>query len=813
MVVPIQLPLKMPDKDAGSGMSKARHISTACTWCRNRKVKCDGKTPSCSNCVLYKQNCVYDYSDKRKQSHKKTVQLLQDRVLLLEDLLKKHGIKVPPASMSTPIEPQHSPLRDVGGEIADSQSDQSMHVPEGSLHLDESGGITEAGSTQPWQSAIDSWESTYKGYQLNDGIGIPLQNEARVHLNDTINVMPTLNSTSGNESIPAGASAHVSPQSGYFQLTSQSDDDDEDIMNQLSARIGSFQVAEDGQLRYFGATSNLHILHDGLSSLTTRHNRTARDDGDDVLARVGLTFAITPDLERHLEDLYFQWEDPAIHVVDQDMYFDSKNAYYSGQDGNPFYSETLKNAICAAGSCLTSRNDVGLPQEAATFFSSRAKVLLEIEMDSPLIATVQALVIMSATEAAFTRDPRGWLYSGMAVRLSADLGLHLDLTSDVRKGILSARELEVRRTTFWGVYIHDNMWSLYVGRPWSIDIQDISISRPSKELDKARHMTWNPAAISFKPSPSPNDPINKIYNPIEACTDANVSLCAVMRQLSKTLYSARTLSEETLQQFAASMRDELASWEEDLPADLRVDLHDDSKLYLPHILQLHMQFYAISILLHRPFFSRSLRNTSASNERGSGDPRFICISAAQSIINLLRIYRKQHTLSRTNVHIVHLVFTASLICVYNACTVKGAAATSNLADFQFCCQALSEIGQAYQNATRALEVIICIKREWINKSRNSLRKKRGLIAETDGLNGMGRKKRFTENNSEHFHTTSILATDIFGHRNSHQLGSWQFQAGSDGVHLGEPFFVNNIFISTEHNAHMGPNNGQHGSPF
>jgi hypothetical protein len=34
-------------------------------------------------------------------------------------------------------------------------------------------------------------------------------------------------------------------------------------------------------------------------------------------------------------------------------------------------------------------------------------------MDGPSIATVQALVIMSATEAAFTRDARGWLYSGM----------------------------------------------------------------------------------------------------------------------------------------------------------------------------------------------------------------------------------------------------------------------------------------------------------------------------------------------------------------------------------------------------------------
>lgn len=67
---------------------------------------------------------------------------------------------------------------------------------------------------------------------------------------------------------------------------------------------------------------------------------------------------------------------------------------------------------CAVGACLTSRTDLGMPEPAAEFFSMRAKTLLEIEMDSPTIATVQALVVMSASEAAFTRDARGWLYSG-----------------------------------------------------------------------------------------------------------------------------------------------------------------------------------------------------------------------------------------------------------------------------------------------------------------------------------------------------------------------------------------------------------------
>lgn len=64
------------------------------------------------------------------------------------------------------------------------------------------------------------------------------------------------------------------------------------------------------------------------------------------------------------------------------------------------------------GASLAAGENLHLPEPASEFFSSRAKALLDVEMDSPTVATVQALVIMSATEAASTRDARGWLYSG-----------------------------------------------------------------------------------------------------------------------------------------------------------------------------------------------------------------------------------------------------------------------------------------------------------------------------------------------------------------------------------------------------------------
>jgi hypothetical protein len=61
----------------------------------------------------------------------------------------------------------------------------------------------------------------------------------------------------------------------------------------------------------------------------------------------------------------------------------------------------------AIGASYTNRPHPALHNNAAEFFGSRAKVYLDIEADSPTIATLQALLILSAHEEANIRDSRG----------------------------------------------------------------------------------------------------------------------------------------------------------------------------------------------------------------------------------------------------------------------------------------------------------------------------------------------------------------------------------------------------------------------
>ena len=75
------------------------------------------------------------------------------------------------------------------------------------------------------------------------------------------------------------------------------------------------------------------------------------------------------------------------------------------------------------GASFEARYHPGLvtyPRPLAEFFAQRAKVLLELELDSPAVSTVQAMLLLSSHELGFERTARSWLYGGkLAPRLGS----------------------------------------------------------------------------------------------------------------------------------------------------------------------------------------------------------------------------------------------------------------------------------------------------------------------------------------------------------------------------------------------------------
>lgn len=424
----------------GQGRLKTKHISSACAICRKKKIKCDGATPRCSNCILYKQECIYQpTADKRKIQRKDRTAALEARIELLENLLREHGIAVPESNVEllsglTPV----TSLNEIG--------------PETGANL------------------------------VDDG--------------------------DGDDSKPK----------------------EDSLVDQLSGRMGSLQIADDGQLRFYGPTSNLTILQNGPLSINATALHFSDDHWQQILNQAGVGQHVATELEDHLLKLYFCWEDPSIHVVDERIFWRERTDHAQALISSSTYSRLLTNAMCAVGASFSDRRYPDLPTPLTEFFAKRAKALLDVEMDSPGLSTVQSLVILSAVEAFSVRDARGWLYSGMAVRLATDLGLHVDAQNFVREGIITQEEADMRSMIFWGTFVHDRMWSMYVGRPCALESKHITLAHPQGAVDGAVTKDWYPYIDEYSSSAVPH-----MSDPLEDIARFNVLLCAKMQSIREVV--------------------------------------------------------------------------------------------------------------------------------------------------------------------------------------------------------------------------------------------------------------------------------------
>lgn len=133
--------------------------------------------------------------------------------------------------------------------------------------------------------------------------------------------------------------------------THESDSEEEneaenDVIEQLSNRIGTLKIAGDGHLRFYGATSNLNLVDVSATQQRQRPDaRTVRHDGQDILNHLRVGQPVDQELEDHLVELYFTWQNPSIYVVDKEMYMTARLRWRNEYDDTPFYSEVLTNAM------------------------------------------------------------------------------------------------------------------------------------------------------------------------------------------------------------------------------------------------------------------------------------------------------------------------------------------------------------------------------------------------------------------------------------------------------------------------------------
>lgn len=189
--------------------------------------------------------------------------------------------------------------------------------------------------------------------------------------------------------------------------------DQRDPVWEISQLVGRLNVGSDGQLHYFGSQSNFNLLHGELSNPTPGTSWLAmRKHGLDVAAQLNRLVSISEDLQDHLLELYWKWQNAWNYIVHKPAFMRDLRAGHG-----KFCSPLLLSAILAIASRYSDRPEVRSvhddPNSAGDAFVDQAKILLLYESEAPTVTTVQAAALLSLRVMSDNKDALGWLYSGM----------------------------------------------------------------------------------------------------------------------------------------------------------------------------------------------------------------------------------------------------------------------------------------------------------------------------------------------------------------------------------------------------------------
>ncbi|KAJ5605747.1 hypothetical protein N7510_008528 [Penicillium lagena] len=732
--------------------SKRRHASMACLACRESKIKCDGGDPTCSSCANRNRDCRYQAVDKRKVDQ-------------LCHFIRDNGLQPPPmaeekdSALTKTLEilglaevnstlTQQVTGKTMGPSVAingaDSHFQGSSPIPINPTATNQSenaepqptGPSPEPGSVEAVPSKpLHSFSRAH-----NEAITAPLP-EHRDEDNSPGNILgawdwdiglgTTPNSSDMQhffgsaspggtlvtpfEDIPEAFSPVLSDNNTLVEESSDAEDI-EGLIDELSDRVGTLRIGPGGQTQFCGPTSNFNLADMPVSETLEAHRKVQNDVLRclDCLGTSAETFA---SLEDHLINLYFSWQDPFFHVVDRKIYEEAKTKWLD-KGGTPFYSEALRNAMCALGAAFEPRYHptfVTFPKSLVDFFGDRAKSLLEIELDCPCVATIQAMVILSSHEIGNGKDARGWLYSGMATRLAFDLALHLDMSAYVSSGAIAAADADLRRTVFWAAYTVDHLLGFYLGRPCRTNMEDVTVGKPNNQANHWGTEKWVPYV-----SPNSVEPDTGLLDCMEAVNQQQVTLCELMTPCGYILYGTSHISKAVLQELNAKIVAKLLIWKANLPPTLQINLNDHTSLYLPHVLLLHMQYYQNIIYAHRPWMSKGHLQPQPPKGPGYLHAREMCIQSAIAIAKILVLYETRYTLRRINVKAVSITSSAILFLLFAAVCKYPRHGDNDIAIYlSTCFRALDEFAQSWQSARRAKDILVRLRQQWETRTRSS----------------------------------------------------------------------------------------------
>jgi hypothetical protein len=440
-------------------------------------------------------------------------------------------------------------------------------------------------------------------------------------------------------------------------------DGDFDVSKYLS-------VDDQGQVDVFGLTSTLH--NPGRPSLPNIPT-SSQEIRNQLVANAALerqkefSLRLLPDIDgvpvnlaMHLLDLHWNRQHHTFLLTYRPAFM--RDLVHGG----PYCSKFLLNAIFACASKYSDRielrDEPSNPLTAGGRFFRRCDALLAENppWGRPTIPTVVAFLLLGSTFIARGEISKGWSYSGFAMRMTFDLGLHLDC----RKPGSNAEDIEIRKRVYWGAFICDKLQSLYLGRPIAMQLRDCHVSH--EFLDTMEELDlWVPYI-----DPESPDVVQALYSPTPVHSVSTFEqLCELSKLMARIIsrFYSTSITPSKAQITLRGLDEGLHKWYERLPEPIAFEPWSEDpiisrKLVPPNIMNLHATYHSLVILLHRPFISDgNLRSGSIPASSWK-----ICTVAARNITSIVGAYRSAYSLRGAPYLTSYAVYVSCTIHVRNA---------------------------------------------------------------------------------------------------------------------------------------------------
>ncbi|KAF9996897.1 hypothetical protein BGZ65_007529, partial [Modicella reniformis] len=431
----------------------------------------------------------------------------------------------------------------------------------------------------------------------------------------------------------------------------------------LEDDLGHLTLDQSGRERYVGKSSPMFYgrRHYGTGPRMLAWDReTEKPEARKFIDNLDLP---SPEVMTHLLNLHFTYVHPFLPVFIWSKFLKRL------QDRN--YTPSflfLLNCIFALASRFSDdpifRTDPAKSETVGVHFADKAREILDILYDSPDLHCVGALCLLAFQQMGTGNGYRAWMYVGISIRMAQHLGLNRNCLK--LNPHMPSLDREERNRIWWTCFTADRVLSASFGRPQGITEHDVDATYPEGIDEENIQLEYKlHGATSVLTGPPPHSEMNFVF------------MASLMRILGRVMVSLYSPLSKASSKSKASMTNpapleqldkELTDWLLTLPPHLQFrSVQQESGTF---VCTLHMTFYAVLILLHRPYSHQSPHSTL-------NDPSIslsICTSAANNTIemasNMMRAVDEKRGVSRLKCllhNCVFIFFTAGLVHITN-CT-------------------------------------------------------------------------------------------------------------------------------------------------